>query len=125
MDSHYHAGRHLSIGKNLATMMQRIHGSVAKLVNDILPERRVPFWREAGRSNDYYDGCFRDPLQCRRACRYTLKQAERASIVEDYGLYPHTRLYVDLEAKMQWALENHAFMLGVGYPRYDGRRGHR
>jgi REP element-mobilizing transposase RayT len=75
MDNHYHFGGHLLIGKNLGVMMQRIHGSVAKLVNDILPECRVPFWREQGRQNDYYDGCFRDPLQCRRACRYTLKQA--------------------------------------------------
>ena len=36
-------------------MMQRIRGSVAKLVNDLLPDRRVPFWRE-GQTNDYFDG---------------------------------------------------------------------
>ena len=40
-------------------------GTVAKLVNDLLPERHVPFWREA-RRNDYFDGCLRDELQCRR-----------------------------------------------------------
>jgi len=27
-------------------MMRKIHGSVAKLVNDILPERHKPFWAE-------------------------------------------------------------------------------
>ena len=32
-------------------MMQKIHGSVAKLVNDLLPERRVPFWRDLADKN--------------------------------------------------------------------------
>src|SRR5688500_7464997 len=46
MSNHYHALGYLRVGENLGPMMQRIHGSVAKLVNDTLPERRVPFWRE-------------------------------------------------------------------------------
>jgi hypothetical protein len=48
----------------------KLHGSVAKLVNDLLPERRVPFWRDDS-GKDYFDGCIRDELQCRRAYRYT------------------------------------------------------
>jgi len=44
VDNHYHTLGYLRIGENLGPMMQRIHGSVAKLVNDLLPERRVPFW---------------------------------------------------------------------------------
>src|SRR5437762_5965591 len=55
LDNHYHTEGYLRIGENLGPMMQRIHGSVAKLVNDLLPERHLPFWREAGR-RDYFDG---------------------------------------------------------------------
>ena len=35
-------------GENLGPMVQRIHGLVAKLVNDLLPKRHLPFWRRAG-----------------------------------------------------------------------------
>src|SRR5687767_2399574 len=35
MNNHYHTEGYLEIGDNLGPMMQRIHGSVAKLVNDI------------------------------------------------------------------------------------------
>lgn len=42
MSNHYHALGYLKVGENLGPMMQRIHGSVAKLVNDLLPQRRVP-----------------------------------------------------------------------------------
>lgn len=57
-------------------MMRKLHGSVAKLVNDILPERRAPFWRTNGHSDDF-DGCLRDETQCRRAYRYTLLERLR------------------------------------------------
>jgi REP element-mobilizing transposase RayT len=43
LDNHYHTLGYLKAGSNLGPMMQRLHGSVAKLVNDLLPERRVPF----------------------------------------------------------------------------------
>jgi REP element-mobilizing transposase RayT len=46
LDNHYHMLGYLRPGENLGPMMQRLHGSVAKLVNDLLPERRQPFWRE-------------------------------------------------------------------------------
>jgi hypothetical protein len=39
MTTHYHTLGYLKIGGSLPTMMQRIHGSVAKLVNDTLAER--------------------------------------------------------------------------------------
>jgi hypothetical protein len=77
MNNHYHVMGYLRVGENLGPLMQRLHGSVAKLVNDLLPERRVPFWREAGRQ-DYFDGCIRDVLQFRRAYRYILLQSVRA-----------------------------------------------
>lgn len=48
IDNHYHSLGYLRLGTNLGPMMQKIHGSVAKLVNDLLPQRRVPFWRGAG-----------------------------------------------------------------------------
>src|SRR4051794_20205096 len=53
LNNHYHTLGYLKVGENLGPLMQRLHGSVAKLVNDVLPERRVPFWRE-GRRNDYF-----------------------------------------------------------------------
>ncbi|HEX3355850.1 MAG TPA: hypothetical protein VHS31_02620 [Tepidisphaeraceae bacterium] len=43
LDNHYHTLGYLALGKNLPTMMQRIHGSVAKLVNDLLPNRFPEF----------------------------------------------------------------------------------
>src|SRR5690349_8012946 len=61
MNNHYHTIGYLRRGENLGPMMQRIHGSVAKLVNDTLPRRHVPFWRRAG-NQDYFDGCIRDVL---------------------------------------------------------------
>ena len=35
LDNHYHTLGYLRIGENLSKMMQRIHGSAAKLVNDL------------------------------------------------------------------------------------------
>ena len=102
-------------------MMQRIHGSVAKLVNDLLPERRVPFWR-SGRHNDYFDGCIRDALQARRASRYTLTQATRHGLVQDYRDYPHTVVNIDIDRAVARALELRAFLLDLPYPRYAPNR---
>lgn len=99
-------------------MMRRIHGSVAKLVNDLLPERRKPFWREAG-GNDYFDGCIRDELQCRRAYRYTQRQSVRHRLCRDWRQYPHTRCAIALDVGVARALELRAFLEDVGYARYD------
>jgi hypothetical protein len=119
MDNHYHTLGYLKIGTNLGPLMQRLHGSVAKLVNDILPQRHLPFWREAG-ERDYFDGCIRDELQCRRAYRYILQQSIRARIVKDWRQYPHTRVAVDLERTVARAKQLNAFMENVPYKRYDG-----
>jgi hypothetical protein len=93
-------------------MMQRIHGSVAKLVNDTLPERRVPFWSEKGH-RDYFDGAIRDEKQCRHAYKYTLRQAARHGIAADWQDYPHTRVAIDLDRGVKRALELKAFLEGV------------
>jgi REP element-mobilizing transposase RayT len=66
MDNHYHTIGYLREGKHLGSMMQKIHGSVAKLANDLLPRRLVPFWYEKGKQG-YFDGCIRDVTQARRA----------------------------------------------------------
>ena len=118
LDNHYHALGYLREGRRLGQMMQRIHGSVAKLVNDGLPERHVPFWRTTGK-RDYFDGCLRDEVQCRRAYRYTLMQAARHGVERDYQLYPHTRINVELERGVKRAVELGAFMEGVPYKRYE------
>src|SRR5690349_8171256 len=39
LDNHYHTVGYLRVGESLGQMMRHIHGSVAKLVNDLLPER--------------------------------------------------------------------------------------
>lgn len=119
--NHYHTVGYLRYGKDLGPMMRKIHGSVAKLVNDLLPERRVPFWRERG-GRDYFDGCLRDELQCRRAYRYTLTQCRRHGICPNPALYPHTRVDIELERGIRRATELKAFLYDVPYPRYDRKR---
>jgi hypothetical protein len=66
LDNHYHTVGYLYNGSNLRSLMQKLHGSVAKLVNDTLPVRHVPFFRSAG-NKDYFDGCLRDEKQITRA----------------------------------------------------------
>ncbi|CAN5398766.1 hypothetical protein BH09PLA1_BH09PLA1_34380 [soil metagenome] len=48
MDNHYHFARILRVGDKLPKLMQRLHGSVAKLVNDTLEIRLLPFWKREG-----------------------------------------------------------------------------
>jgi hypothetical protein len=117
LDNHYHSEGYLKDASVLPIMMQRIHGSVAKLVNDILPERLSEFWRDA-KGREYFDGCIRDEKQGRCAYRYTLLQGERHGIVTDYRLYPHTRVNVELEVAIARAHEIGAFLDGVPYKRY-------
>jgi hypothetical protein len=118
LDTHYHTVGYLRRGEELGEMMRKLHGSVAKLVNDILLARRLPFWRERG-GRDYFDGCLRDPLQCRRSYRYTLTQSVRHGICSDWREYPHTRIQIDLEKGLKRALELKAFLPDVPYARYD------
>ncbi len=117
IDNHYHTLGYLRISKGLPLMMQRIHGSVAKLVNDLLPARLTPFWRNA-KGREYFDGCIRDERQARLAYRYTLKQSMRHRIVRDWRDYRHTHVNVELERAIRRALELHAFLEGVPYKRY-------
>lgn len=120
LDNHYHTLGYLRVGRDLGLMMQRIHGSVAKLVNDQLPERITPFWRER-KGRDYFDGCIRDEHQCRRAFRYTMMQGVRHRIVRNWSDYRNTRVSVDLDRAVRRALELRAFMEAVPYPRYGNR----
>ena len=122
MFNHYHILGYNKYCDNLGPMMQHIHGSVAKLTNDLLPERRVPFWRTAG-NQDYFDGCIRDVLQATRAYRYTLLQSVRAGLVSDYRLYPHTIVNVEVNRAIKRAVELNAFMEEVPYARYERRYG--
>jgi len=117
LDNHYHTLGYLRIGENLGPMVQRLHGSVAKLANDLLQVRHVPFWREAG-NRDYFDGCIRDEKQCRLAYRYTLRQSIRHGIVKDWREYSHTHVAIDLESGLKRALELGAFLDHVSYKRY-------
>lgn len=121
LDNHYHMLGYLKTGDQLGTLMQRLHGSVAKLVNDQLSDRRVPFWSEAGHQ-DYFDGCIRDEKQCRLAYRYTLTQSVRHGVASDWRDYPHTHVRIDLERGLSRALELKAFLEKVPYKRYQKPR---
>ena len=93
-------------------MMQRFHGSVARLVNDTLPTKLTPFWRD-GRKQSYFDGCICDGKQFRRSYRYVLIQSVRHGLVADHRGYPRTRVYVELERALNRALEKDAFLPDV------------
>jgi hypothetical protein len=122
LDNHYHTEGYLKEGENVGKMIQRIHGSVAKLVNDLLPARIPSFWCDTGRQG-YFDGCLRDELQARRTFRYVHTQCRRHKICLDPMDYPHTRVNVDLERAIKRARELKAFMKGVPYKRYgEGTR---
>ena len=99
-------------------MMRKLHGSVAKLVNDILPERRLPFWRTRGH-RDYFDGCIRDEIQCRRAYRYTLRQSVRSRLCRRWQDYPHTHVRIDFDCGLNRALQLRAFLAEMPYKRYQ------
>jgi hypothetical protein len=105
--------------KNLGPLMQKLHGSVSKLVNDTLPTRHLPFFRRSG-NQDYFDGCLRDEKQTTRAYRYTMLQAVRAGIVKDRKHYPHTRVNIELDRALKRAVEKKCFLAKVPYARYDG-----
>ena len=117
LDNHYHILGYCKVGDKLGPMMRQIHGSVAKLVNDLLPERRVPFWVDSGHQ-DYFDGCIRDEKQCRRAYRYVLTQSVRHGICDDWRDYAHTRATIELDRGVKRSLELGAFLEGVPYKRY-------
>ncbi|WP_172992231.1 transposase [Lacipirellula parvula] len=117
LDNHYHTLGYLREGSQLSKMMQRVHGSVAKLVNDLLPARRAEFWRDV-KYKEYSDGCIRDELQARRAYRYTLTQAVRHGVAQDWREYAHTRVNVELELAIRRSHQLKAFMEEVPYKRY-------
>jgi hypothetical protein len=121
MDNHYHTLGYLRVGANLSPMMQRIHGSVAKLVNDVPSQRISTFWRDA-KGKEYFDGCIRSERQARLAYRYTLTQAVRHGIVVDWHEYSHTHVCVELDRAISRAIEIGAFLEGVPYKRYLDRR---
>ena len=118
IDNHYHTLGYLKEGRQLGQLMRKLHGSVAKLVNDTLSTRHLPFWR-SNSGHDYFDGCLRDELQCRRAYRYTLWQCRRHGYCANWLDYPHTHVNIDLDRGVKRALQINAFMTGVPYPRYQ------
>lgn len=122
LDNHYHTLGYLREGRRLGRMMQRLHGSVAKLVNDTLADPRHSFW-SATDKKDYFDGCIRDEKQCRLAYRYTLRQSIRHGLARDWRDYAHTRVNIELERGVRRACELGAFLEGVRYARYEDRDG--
>jgi REP element-mobilizing transposase RayT len=113
MNNHYHAVGYLRSGADLSPMIRKIHGSVARLVNDVLPTRLVPFWA------DYFDGCLRDENQYRRAYRYTQLQAQRHGICRDYMQYADTHMDVSLSEGLSLAQRRGVFLRNVPYKRYE------
>lgn len=122
--NHYHVVGYVPVGIELKEVMRKLHGSVAKLVNDLLDVRVVPFWGD-GENRDYFDGCLRDETQLIRSYRYVLRQAVRHGISRDYREYPHTRVTRTLEECVVFAREHRALMYGIPYARYERHREHR
>ena len=116
LNNHYHTLGYLRTGSDLGPLMQKLHGSVAKLVNDRLPERRVPFWHH-DRHRDYFDGCLRDEQQFRRSYRYIATQAQRSRLSASAV---QIRANVGLEEGLARAVRLRALLWGVRYARYDG-----
>ncbi|MFN3167634.1 MAG: transposase [Phycisphaeraceae bacterium] len=126
LNNHYHALGYLRVGKELGGMMQRLHGSVAKMVNDGLEAdglpRRARFWKQSA-NHDYFDGAIRSEKQARLAYRYTLRQGQRHGVVGPGDVYAHTKVGVALEPAIRRSLELGAFLEGVPYKRYAQRMG--
>jgi REP element-mobilizing transposase RayT len=118
LNNHYHTLGYLREGKNLKRFIQRLHGSTAKLVNDLLEDRRDHFWSDH-KGKEYFDGCIRDEKQCRATYRYVRSQARRHGLMYDCERYPHTHTNIDLEKGIKRAHELRAFLQGVGYRRYE------
>ena len=120
LDNHYHILGYLRRGDDLGPMMRKLHGSVAKLVNDQLDaagqERHLPFWKQTA-NHDYFDGCLRDEKQGRASYRYVCIQGQRHGVVRGWREYPHTRVGVELERAITRALQLGAFLEGVPYRR--------
>src|SRR5690242_10082128 len=116
--NHYHAVGYVPVGIELKEMMRKLYGSVAKLVNDLLEVRLVPFWGD-WENRDYFDGCLRDETQLIRSYRYVLRQGVRHGVCADYREYPHTRVYRSLEESVAFAREHRALMYGIPYARYE------
>ena len=123
LDNHYHTVGFLPTGENLGPMMQRLHGSISKLVNDTLDVRHLPFFRTRGH-RDYFDGCLRTPLQLTRTYRYVQNQSVRAGVVRDAWRHAHTRPALTSAEAMTLAVERASFLPDVPYARYAraGRR---
>jgi REP element-mobilizing transposase RayT len=122
LDNHYHTVGYIRVGEELGPMMRKLHGSTAKLANDLLPERRVPFWRAAGKSHhDYFDGCLRDARQLGRSYRYVLLQSTRHGVARHWREYSHTRVTLPLDEALRRATSLNALLKGVPYRRYEGR----
>lgn len=121
LDNHYHTIGYLKFGADLPKLMRGLHGSVAKLVNDQLEERLVPFWCDAGHQT-YFDGCIRDELQGRRAFRYTLTQSQRHQVCAHWRQYPHTRVSVTIDRAIQRSRQLEAFLDALPYKRYESHQ---
>ncbi len=117
LDNHYHMICYVKVGENLGPFMRHFHGSVAKMVNDLLPKRLKPFWYDTGKQG-YFDGCLRNQKQHWLAHRYVQLQSVRHGIVRNWREYPHTREYVDVERAIRRALELNAYLEDVPYKRY-------
>lgn len=119
LNNHYHLVAYIAIGRTLPELMRRLHGSVAKLVNDVLPERIERFWFRKG-DTGYFDGCLRDEKQLRRTFRYVTTQSNRHRLGVDPDEYEHTRVWMNVDQAVELAHWRRAFLEQIPYKRYDG-----
>jgi hypothetical protein len=121
LDNHYHTLGYFRYANGLAPLSRILQGSVAKLVNDQLEDRLLPFWKDDGR-HSYFDGCIRDEKQFGAAYRYTYTQSRRHGLGVQPQEYPHTSVFVEMERALNRAEELKAFLPEVPYKRYSRRQ---
>ncbi len=114
---------YLRVGVELKELMRKLHGSVAKLVNDTLDARMVPFWGDR-QNRDYFDGCLRDETQLVRSYRYVHRQCVRHRVAREPEAFEGTRVWRSLEECVAFAREHRALMWGVPYARYERHAEH-
>jgi REP element-mobilizing transposase RayT len=117
MSNHYHLLFYMRWSENLGPFMKGLHGSAAKLVNDLSETRLVPFWSWKGR-HTYFDGCLRNEKQLTLTYRYVRDQAVRARLVRDWTQYPDTKVLCDLDAALRFAMDRKVFPSNLPYARY-------
>ena len=122
--NHYHLLAHVEVGANVPVFVRNLHGSTAKLTNDLREaaglDRISDVWAN-GLRGSYFDGCVRNATQFRRIFRYVERQGVRHGLVRTGEHFPHTRVNVSMERALKRALERNSFLPWSDKTRWNPR----